>query len=160
MSKLTSVPIAKITISFLLLLSAINCSKDQNSFLPYVKIDLQISLVNYNHLTIPGNSILFENYGYKGVIVVCVNPDLNLYYAYDACCPYETDYSGTVMIQQIKNLTPAPNTIYSSDFFGVCDKCGSKFNLMGSGQPTSGPATRYLQRYSISTGFESIMVSN
>jgi hypothetical protein len=160
MSKFTSASIAKITISLLILLSAINCSKDQNTFLPYVKISLHISLINYNHLMIPGNSVLFENEGVRGVIVVCVNPDLNQYMAYDACCPYEKDYSGTVLVKAVKNLTSPPGTIYSSDFFGVCNKCGSEFNLMVNGQPHKGPATHYLQSYSLSTGFETIMVTN
>ncbi|MCX6238993.1 MAG: hypothetical protein NTY07_15765 [Bacteroidia bacterium] len=160
MFKLKRIIIAKITISALLILFAVNCAKDQNSFLPYVRINLHISLINYNHLKIPGNSILFKNEGVKGVIVVCVNPDLSQYMAYDACCPYEKDYSGFVEIQPVKNLTSPPGTVFSSDFFGICNKCGSEFNLMGSGQPVKGPATHYLQSYSTSTGFESLMVTN
>ena len=150
----------KIAIFAIIILSAVNCAKDQNSFLPYTKVYLPISLANFNHLKIPGNSILFQNYGYKGVIVVCVNPDLSQYFAYDACCPYEKDFSGTVEIQPVKNLVSPPGMIYSSDFFGICNKCGSEFNLMGGGQPTKGLATHYLQSYNVSTGFESLTVTN
>ena len=160
MLKLKRNILAKIMLSAIIILSAVNCSKDQNTFLPYVKISLHISLINYNHLMIPGNSVLFENEGVRGVIVVCINPDLNQYMAYDACCPYEKDYSGAVLVKAVKNLTSPPGTIYSSDFFGVCNKCGSEFNLMVNGQPHKGPATHYLQSYSISTGFETIMVTN
>ncbi len=160
MLKIKRSPIAKITIFVSLLLLAINCSKDQNTFLPYVKITKFISLVNYNHLTIPGNSVLFQHEGYKGLIVVCVNPDLEQYYAYDACCPYEKDYSGVITVQPVKNLPSPQYEVFSSDFFGVCNKCGSKFNLMGVGQPTSGPATNYLQRYNISSGMSSLTVTN
>ena len=159
MFKLKRILIAKITISALLILSAVNCAKDQNSFLPYVPINLYIPLANFNHLKIPGNSILFQNEG-DGVIVVCVNPELNLYYAYDARCPYEKDYSGVIEIEPVKNLVSPPGMVYSSAFFGVCNKCGSEFNLMGSGQPTKGPATHYLQNYNISSGFESLTVTN
>jgi len=147
----------------IIILLAVNCSKDQNSFLPYVKVDLYIPLANYNQLTIPGNSILFKGYGFNqyGVIVVCVNPDLGLYYAYDACCPYETDHSGIIEIEPIKNFPAPDNLVYSSAFFGTCNKCKSKFNLMGSGQPVNGSlATHYLQNYNISIGMGSLTVTN
>jgi len=160
MFKLKRNIITKITISALIILAIANCSKDQNSFLPYTKIYLPIPLATHNHLKIPGNSILFRNYGVKGVIVVCVNTDLNLYYAYDACCPYEKDYSGVVEIQPIPNFTFPPGTVYSSAFFGICNKCGSEFNLMGSGQPVKGPASHYLQPYNIITAFEYLTVTN
>jgi hypothetical protein len=151
---------AKILISFLVILSAAGCTKDQNTFVPYTRVNLRISLVNYNHLRIPGNSVLFQTEGYRGLIVVCVNPDLPQYYAFDACCPNEKDYSGVVTIQPVKNLTSPPYTIFSSDFFGVCNKCRSEFNLMGNGLPIKGPATHYLQSYNIVTGFESVTVTN
>ncbi|MCX6227650.1 MAG: hypothetical protein NTV75_00450 [Bacteroidia bacterium] len=135
-----------------------SCAKDQNSFLPPVKINLMISLVNYNFLTIPGNSIVFQSHGVKGIIVVCINPDLTQYSAYDACCPNEKDYSGIVTVQPVKNLVTPPYTVFASDFFGICNVCGSKFNLMGGGQPVKGPATHYLQQYNVVTGFESLTV--
>jgi len=160
MFKLIRIIIVKVTFFALIILSFSNCSKDQNTFLPNVKVNLYIPLANYNHLTIPGNSVLFENEGYKGIIVVCVNPDLGQYFAYDACCPYEKDYSGTITVQPIKNLTSPPYTVFSSDFFGICDKCGSEFNLMGSGQPSKGPATHYLQSYNLIYGLNSLTVTN
>jgi len=150
------------TISLRLIIAILilgSCAKDQNSFLPPVKINLRISLVNYNFLTIPGNSIVFQNQGVKGIIVVCINPDLSQYVAYDACCPNEKDYSGIVTVQPVKNLVTPPFTIFASDFFGICNVCGSKFNLMGGGQPVKGPATRYLQLYNIVSGIESLTVT-
>jgi hypothetical protein len=146
----------RLVITVLLMAS---CAKDQNSFLPSVKVNFRISLVNYNFLTIPGNSIVFENQGVKGIIVVCINPDLMQYVAFDACCSYEKDFSGIVTVQPVKNLVTPPFTIFASDFFGVCQICGSKFNLMGGGQPVKGPATHYLQQYNIVSGIESLTVT-
>ena len=161
MLKLKHILFPKISIAVILILVAVNCSKDQNTFLPYVKVNKFIRLANYNHLTIPGNSILFQHEGYKGLIVVCVNPDLGQYYAYDACCPYEKDYSGIVSVQPVKNLPSPSYEVFSSDFFGICNKCGSKFNLIASGQPDSGSsATHYLQSYNVSIGMGSLTVSN
>ncbi len=150
----------KITLFALAMTLAFGCTKDQNTFLPYTKVNLRIPLSNYNHLMIPGNSVLFATEGYKGIIVVCVDPNLPQYFAYDACCPYEKDYSGTVTIQPVKNLVSPPNTVYSSDFFGICNKCGSEFNLMGNGQPVKGPSTHYLQSYNIISAYLSLTVTN
>jgi len=160
MLKIKQIKLANIVRYALIILAGSSCTKDQNTFVPYTKVNLSISLVNYNHLMIPGNSVLFQNEGYRGIIVVCVDPNSSQYFAYDACCPYEKDYSGIVMITQIKNLTSPPYTIFSSDFFGICNKCGSQFNLIGYGQPVKGPATHYLQTYNIITGFQSLTVTN
>ncbi len=150
----------KISFVAIVILVAFSCAKDQNSFLPSVRVNIPISLINFNFLTVPGNSIVFENQGVKGVIVVCVDPTSSQYFAYDACCPNEKDYSGVVTIQPVKNLVSPPMTIYSSDFFGICNICGSKFNLMGGGQPVKGPATHYLQNYHVITGFDTLTITN
>ena len=160
MFNLKHIILKKITQAALIILTVISCTKDQNSFLPSVKVNIPISLVNYNFLTIPGNSVVFLNQGVKGVIVVCVDPVSSQYFAYDACCPNEKDYSGVVTLQPVKNLVTPPLTIFSSDFFGICDICGSKFNLMGGGQPVKGPATHYLQSYHVITGFDSLTITN
>ena len=159
MNKLKHFKILKITIFTVIILFATNCSKDQNSFLPYTKINLRISLVNLNHLTIPGNSILFTTYGFKGVIVSCIDPISGNYSAYDACCPNETDYSGIVELEPVKGLN-TPYMVYSSGYIGKCNQCGSEFNLMGNGQPIKGPAIHYLQSYSISVGNGNLTVTN
>ena len=150
----------KIFLGAIIILIATSCAKDQNSFLPSVKVNIPVSLINFNFLTIPGNSVVFQNQGVKGVIVVCVDPTSSQYFAYDACCPYEKDYSGVVIVQPVKNLVSPPLTIFSSDFFGICTICGSKFNLMGGGQPVKGPATHYLQNYHVITGFDTLTITN
>ncbi|MEI7525703.1 MAG: hypothetical protein WCJ95_15285 [Mariniphaga sp.] len=160
MTSLKHIIFKQIGIALFIFLVCISCSKDQNSFLPSVRVNIPISFANYNFLTIPGNSAVFENQGVKGVILVCVDPGTSQYFAYDACCPNEKDYSGTVVVQPVKNLVSPPYTIFSSDFFGICNICGSKFNLMGGGQPVKGPATHYLQSYHVITGFDSLTITN
>jgi len=125
--------IAKITAAAVLILVAVCCSKDQNSFLPYVRVNFSMTPYEYNFLTISGNSIVFENQGLHGIIVVCVDPGSSQYYAYDATCPYEIDYTGIIVVKAVKNYTSPPLTIFSSDFYGICNKCGSTFNLMAAG---------------------------
>jgi len=156
MLKLKHILIPKISKAVILILLAVNCSKDQNTFLPYVRVNLPIPLATNNHLMIPRNSILFQNYGVKGVIVVCVNPELNQYLAFDACCPYEKDYSGAVEIESVRT---EPNKVLSSAFVGICNKCGSEF-ILASGQPIKGPATHYLQNYNVIASYQYLTVTN
>jgi len=138
--------VKKILASVFMLLILAACSKDQNSFLPYRQVSFYKPLANYNHLTVPGNSITFQYYGYAGVIVICINE--NEYYAYDACCPYEVDKSCVVETDPIKNLSGG-GLIYSSNATAKCKCCGSEFMLFGGGFASKGPAARPLQQYQV-----------
>ena len=122
------------------------CSDDQNSFLPYKPVDFYISLSNYNHLTIPGNSITYPQYGFAGIIVMCVNS--NEYYAFDACCPYEILTTCRVEVEQIDNLG-SNGLIFSSSPSGKCKCCGSEYMLFGGGYSIKGPSSRPLQQYQV-----------
>ena len=70
-----------------LLVAVLACSDNQNSFVPYAKVEKYVTLPNYNNLLIPGNSTTFPTDGYAGLIVICIS-DMQ-YLAFDACCPYE-----------------------------------------------------------------------
>ena len=62
----------KISFVAIVILVAFSCAKDQNSFLPSVRVNIPISLINFNFLTVPGNSIVFENQGVKrGYCCLC-----------------------------------------------------------------------------------------
>jgi len=130
----------------LILFLSTRCADDQNSFLPYKPVDFYISLANYNHLTIPGNSITFPQYGFAGIIVMCVNS--NEYYAYDASCPYEKLNSCRVEAERIDNLG-SNGLIFSSSPSGKCKCCGSEYMLFGGGYSIKGPSSRPLQQYQV-----------
>jgi nitrite reductase/ring-hydroxylating ferredoxin subunit len=138
--------VKKILLWLFTLLIFSTCAKDQNTFLPYKKVDLYIPLANYNHLTIPGNSITFQNYGYAGIIVICINE--TDYYAFDACCPYEIQQSCIAGAEPIKNLSGG-GLIYSSNTTAKCKCCGSEFMLFSGGFASKGPAARPLQQYQV-----------
>jgi nitrite reductase/ring-hydroxylating ferredoxin subunit len=133
-------------LSFSLLVSLIigftGCSDNQNNFVPYAKVDKYISLVNYNNLLIPGNSMTFPAEGYAGLIVICIT-DVQ-YLAYDACCPFE----GTRL--SIVETNPGQNGIVaSSNPTATCKICGSQYILYNGGYPVKGPSTRNLKQYPV-----------
>ena len=57
---------------FFVLVLFLNLSCDEiDSQIPDVPVRLTLNLSIYNELTIPGNSLLFENIVFGGVIVYC-----------------------------------------------------------------------------------------
>ena len=154
--------IAEITVALVLILTVIGCSKNQNAFLPNVQVNISLTPYEYNFIDISGNSIEFLKQGYKGngVILSCADAILPQFYAYDATCPYEADYSGVILLSPDKNYTSPANTIFNSGFTGTCNKCGSTFNLMNGGQVIKGPATHFLENYYVLTGSGSITITN
>jgi nitrite reductase/ring-hydroxylating ferredoxin subunit len=139
------IKLTKIIIVGLSMLTLITCAKDQNSFLPYVPVNFYINLAANNHLTIPGNSYTDKSQGYGGVIVMCVSTDPAQYYAFDACCPYETLRTCSADPVPVKGLSSGM-VIFSSESSGTCNCCGSVYSLW-SGAPTKGPSLHYLQLY-------------
>jgi len=164
MDSLKRISTSKITLAMLLFLIVIGCGKNQNAFLPNVQVNFTLTPYEFNFVEISGNSIEFLNQGYNGngVILSCANPDPSApqFYAYDATCPYEKDYSGVIVLTPVKNYTSPPYTIFSSGFIGTCNKCGSTFNLMNGGQVTGGPATHFLENYNVLSGNGTITITN
>lgn len=130
---------------FFVLILLLNSSCDEiDSQIPEVPVYLTINLNLQNELTIPGNSVLYENAGFGGVIVSC--EQLGVYYAYDAACTHEISQTCTV-----KN----------DGFLGTCSCCESKYILSGSAYPSDGPAVVPLKQYNVSVlGGTTIRVYN
>jgi nitrite reductase/ring-hydroxylating ferredoxin subunit len=126
-----------------LLIGFSGCSDNQNNFVPYARVDKYISLVNYNNLLIPVNSMTYPADGYAGLIVICIGDQQ--YRAYDACCPLEGTRTSFVETNPGK-----PNIFASSTPIAICKTCGSQYNLFSEGYPVKGPSTRNLKQYSVS----------
>jgi len=146
MFKKNTIKRLRIAIYVLNLLIFASCSKDQNSFVPYTPVDFYIPLATNNHLTIPGNSITYRNQGFAGIIVMCISP--TQYYAFDACCPYESLSTCSAELDPIKGLS-SPGMVFSSSVSGKCKCCSSEYSLFGGGYPTKGPSSRSLQQYQV-----------
>lgn len=118
------------------------CSDDQSHFVPYTKVNKYISLVNYNNLMIPGNSMTFPTDGYAGLIVICISDQQ--YLAYDACCPLEG-----LKTSKVETNPGQGGIISSSNPTATCKICGSQYILYNGGYPIKGPSVRNLQQYAV-----------
>jgi nitrite reductase/ring-hydroxylating ferredoxin subunit len=141
--------------SFFLILTAglFSCKDNQNNFVPYVKVDKYISLVNYNNLLIPGNSMTFPADGYAGLIVICISDQQ--YLAYDACCPLEGTKAAIV-----ETNPGQTGIVLSSNPVATCKVCGSQYILYNGGYPVKGPSTRNLKQYAVTVLDNRIWIHN
>lgn len=93
----------KIAIALIITISILSCSssddnnQDQNPYLavPPVNISLNLNLPEYNDLKFPGNSIIYNNQGIKGIVIYCVTD--NLYTASELSDPNHTPSSCSKM---------------------------------------------------------------
>jgi nitrite reductase/ring-hydroxylating ferredoxin subunit len=117
----------------LLVLNLVSCDKEYNSVIPNVPVSFTINLNIINELTVPGNSVFFQNVGFAGVVVYCELP--GSYYAFDAACTNE-----------IRNTCRVLNEGVS----GTCECCSSQFLFLSGGSVLEGPAISPLKQYQVS----------
>jgi hypothetical protein len=136
---------------FIVLLTTTSCSKnddkrDDNPYLidPLVSLNLSLSLPEYNALNFPGNSVIINQQGIKGIIIYNVNNDL--YTAFDLSDPNHQPNSCSRMTIEVP-LATCP--------------CGdqNEYNII-SGEHTSNNSLYPMQQYrAVRTG-NNIRVSN
>ena len=118
------------------------CKDDFDSSIPYVEVNLSISLTNNNALKITATPVYF-NGGYGGVIVIYTGFS---YMAYDAACPYEIDNNCRFEAD--------------GDVIATCPCCGSKYNLLSGGDVIQGPSSEPLLQYQVRESSGYLYVTN
>lgn len=111
------------------------CEKAKEHPVPDAPVNISIKVGDADSKILPG--------GYAGVIVYYASP--GVCYAYDACCPYEHNRKAIV--------EPA-------GLLGVCNTCGTTFDLTSGGFPSGGPAKTPLKQYSAHEAYGYIHVRN
>ncbi|MFM7022024.1 MAG: hypothetical protein ACKOXB_03535 [Flavobacteriales bacterium] len=138
-------PLIKVFSAILILLFTFSCSKD-NSYIPYVPVNIQINLQNPDYINLKTvGGWVYLNGGSRGLIIY--RADINDFKAYDRHCPYKPeDACGKVDADN--------QTLTASD---TC--CGSKFQLF-DGSVLKSPATRSLQQYQTSFDGNILSINN
>ena len=127
-----------ILVIILLFLSCAN-EDDWSSSVPYARVEIDIQTQIENEFNQPFHSKKYysgknkiQYGGYVGVIVIS-NVDASWLFAYDLCCP---------------NEAPQKNELVMDGTVSVrCPKCNTKYSLISSGRPESGPGTEKLKEY-------------
>jgi len=129
--------------ALLAVMLTLSCDEDKNRIIPFVSVAFNVDLKIWNDLTVPGNSVVFPGAGYAGVIVYCEFE--GSYYAYDAACTHEVSQTCSLKTEGI---------------LATCPCCGSKYILLGSALPSSGPASYPLQPYHVSVSGSRLYIYN
>ncbi|MCX6182581.1 MAG: hypothetical protein NT150_11715 [Bacteroidetes bacterium] len=131
--------------AFLVLLLTLSCNKD-NSYIPYVPVNIQINLQNpdYFPLKTVGGWVYITG-GSKGIIVY--RADVDNFNAYDRHCTYKPEESCSKVDVDNGTLTA----------LDTC--CSSKFQLF-DGSVLKSPATRSLQQYQTSYDGNILSINN
>lgn len=109
------------------------CSKDQESTVPSVPVNIRINLDNpgFNNLNTVGGSVYVEG-GYRGIVVY--RRGIAEFMAFERTCSYQSSDSCAYV--------SLDSTISSVG----CKCCGSRFQLL-DGAPIKGPANASLRTY-------------
>lgn len=102
-------------VPFFITLALFACKTDDerandnpNLFIPVVNLNLNLNLPEYNPLKFPGNSIIINSQGVKGIVIYNVNNDL--YTAFDLSDPNHVPNQCSRMdIEGIHASCPCPN---------------------------------------------------
>jgi nitrite reductase/ring-hydroxylating ferredoxin subunit len=131
---------------FLITCLSLACSKDKNSNIPLVTVDITIYINNpaYNVIAAPGGWT-YINGGSRGIIIYRVSNDE--FNAYDRHCTFDSSNSCALVSVDATNIN------------GLDDCCGSKF-LLPDGSVTNGPANLPLKQYQTSFDGQVLRIFN
>ena len=133
-------------------LACITCKSDDeqandnpNLFIPVVNLNLNLNLPEYNPLKFPGNSVIINSQGVKGIVIYNVNNDL--YTAFDLSDPNHV-----------------PNQCSRMDIEGILANCPcpndqNEYNIV-TGQHTSNQALYPMQQYRSERTGDNIRIFN
>lgn len=143
----------KIALLFCLTISLFSCDSDDNAvnrdnpflFDPPINISLDLSLPEYNGLNFPGNNVIINQRGIKGVVVYNVNNDL--YTAFELSDPNHI-----------------PNTCSRMDVNGIlascpCDTDENSYDIV-TGQHQTNAELFPMQAYRVEKAGNSIIITN
>ena len=118
------------------------CKDDFKSSIPYVRVNMNISITNNNGLTVPANPVYLSG-GFGGIVVIYTGFS---YYAYDGACPYEIDYNCRMEAD--------------GEVVAVCPCCGTNYQLLEGGYAFNGPSAEPLQQYKVTRSGDRLLITN
>ena len=122
------------------------CTKDENSNIPLVNVNITIHINDpaYNVIAVPGGWT-YVNGGSRGIIIYRISN--NEFKAYDRHCTYDSSNSCALVSVDVTNIT------------ALDDCCGSKF-LLTDGSVTKAPANLPLKQYQTSFDGQVLRIFN
>ena len=118
----------------------VSCRNLDDNVVPWVEVKVQINTLDAKYIDLQNvnGRVMVKNQGYGGNGIIVYRSAESVFNAYDCTCTYEQSDTCAVMFDE-GNIAGA-----------VCPVCGSKFELVNCGMPTSGKARHSLKSYRVS----------
>lgn len=127
-----------------------SCRNIDDDVVPNVEVRVRINTLNAKYIDLQNNygRVVIENEGYKGNGIIVVHTPEDEYKAYDCTCTYELSDTAAVRPDE-RDIAGA-----------ICPCCGSKFELINCGMPTSGKARYSLKSYRTTFSNNQLIIRN
>ncbi len=120
--------------------TCVSCFNEDDDVVPWTEVKVRINTLDAKYIdlqSVSGRTIV-KNEGYGGNGIIVYRSTESIFNAYDCTCTYEVSDTCAVVLDE-GNIAGA-----------VCPICGSKFELVNCGMPTSGKARHSLKSYRVS----------
>ena len=118
----------------------VSCSNTNDDVVPWTEVKVRINTLDAKYIDLQSinGRVMVKNQGYGGNGIIVYRASESIFNAYDCTCTYEVSDTCAVVLDE-GNITGA-----------VCPICGSKYELVNCGMPTSGKARHSLKSYRVS----------
>ncbi len=120
--------------------ACVSCINPDDDVVPWVEVKVRINTLDAKYIDLQSDNsrVVLKDCGYGGNGIIVYHTFDNNFNAFDCTCTYEVSDTCAVVLDE-GNIAGA-----------VCPVCGSKFELINCGMPTSGKARYSLKSYRVS----------
>lgn len=120
--------------------ACVSCFNEDDDVVPWVEVKVRINTLDAKYIDLQSDNgrVVVKDCGYGGNGIIVYHTFDNNFNAFDCTCTYEVSDTCAVVLDE-GNIAGA-----------VCPVCGSKFELINCGMPTSGKARHSLKSYRVS----------
>ena len=118
----------------------VSCQNPDDNVIPWVEVKVRINTLDAKFIDLQNvnGRIVVANQGYGGNGIIIYRSSESIFNAFDCTCTYEVSDTCAVILDE-GNIAGA-----------ICPVCGSKYELVNCGMPTSGKARHSLKSYRVS----------
>ena len=120
--------------------ACVSCFNEDDDVVPWVEVKVRINTLDAKYIDLQSDNgrVVVKDCGYGGNGIIVYHTFDNNFNAFDCTCTYEVSDTCAVVLDE-GNIAGA-----------VCPVCGSKFELINCGMPTTGKARHSLKSYRVS----------
>lgn len=118
----------------------VSCVNPDDDVVPWTEVKVRINTLDAKYIDLQdiNGRVIVKNEGYGGNGIIVYRASESIFNAFDCTCTYEVSDTCAVILDE-GNIAGA-----------VCPVCGSKYELVNCGMPTSGKARHSLKSYRVS----------